>query len=136
MMDVSIKDDVKNFLQSVCERQTKTFKIQISIGLLLKNWKTDKIIYLPPFDTHGIDTEMLRYTAFVLKKPRSIVNTQTALDFIADMDIDMLYETAMKARLSSDWVICMITNLGVFVTHLNRQFNFSDLVPDKTFILR
>ena len=56
-MDVSQKDDVKNFLKSVFKRQRKTFKIQISMGLLLKNRKTVEMIYWHPLNTSGTNTD-------------------------------------------------------------------------------
>lgn len=124
-MDVSQKDDVKNFLKSVFKRQRKTFKIQISMGLLLKNWKTEEMIYWHPWNTSGTNTD------YALKKPRSIVNTATANDLLADLSIEKLYETAKTGRETSDWVCHMITNLSVFVTHLNQTFEYLDLIAHK-----
>ena len=42
-----------------------------------------------------------------------------------------MYETAKTGRETSDWVCHMITNLSVFVTHLNQTFEYLDLIPHK-----
>jgi len=96
--------EMMNALRSVFKQQSEAFKLNISLGLILKNKETDEYRYFIPYNNTSLFEENQTVT--------SIHSLQNIEQLLRNMDIE---DYAHKQRPDTKWRVHMITNMMMFV---------------------
>ena len=96
-------------LRGIFESQTSTFKINASVGLLLRHKNTGEIRYW-----HSSQNN-----ARLFDQPLLVQNAQNFETFLGKIESIDFHENVMVDRDSSEWVVQEFTNLTIYVNHLD-----------------
>ena len=103
------KEDISQKLHAIFARQSKSFKVNASIGSLLRNSKTDEVRYFhSSLNNWRLYDQQIQINT--LRDFETFVERTTSRDF---------NESCNPPKESSEWVCYGATNLTVYVNHLD-----------------
>ena len=103
--------DLKRQLRQICRRQSYTFSVNASVGLLLQNSSTNQIAYYTAYNTAESNT------SHVYVEPIKVLSPAAIDEVLAKFGIPELTAHATRAPQSSSWSVLRVTNLVLFLTH-------------------
>ncbi len=111
--------EIADHVREIYRDQEQSFKLNFSIGVVLRNTETGELRYFTPY----VNNQILK-TPFLVTSPGSV---KKLIDHLKEKD---LRETIKNLRPNSAWVPTFLANLHFFVYPTNYVLGYSSQLPD------
>lgn len=108
---LSTQAELERGLRQICDRQRKTFSVNVSLGILTRNIDTGLVDYRVPWNSADVNTDKLLVNDIYVRSDHGV---ETVLSILT---LDRFFKHANKGRENSNNVLLHVCNVAVYVNH-------------------